>query len=147
MKVNSVIFMVVPKEIEKIILTSKNIAVVGASRDPEKASYLIPKYLQEQGYKIIPVNPKADEILGEKAYSSLMEIKERVDIVDIFRPSEYTPKIVEEAIKLKPKLIWLQLGIQNNEAMEIATQNNIPFIMNKCLKVEHITIMRNKGTK
>lgn len=137
----------VPKEIEKIILSSKNIAVVGASRDPDKDSYLIPKYLQEQGFKIIPVNPKADEILGEKAYSSLMEIKERVDIVDIFRPSEYTPKIVEEAIKLKPKLIWLQLGIQNNEAMETANQNNIPFIMNKCLKIEHITLMRTKGIK
>ncbi|NHJ04768.1 MAG: CoA-binding protein [Candidatus Heimdallarchaeota archaeon] len=135
--------MVVLKEIEKIILTSKNIAVVGASRDPEKASYLIPKYLQEHGYKIIPVNPKADEILGEKAYSSLIEIKERVDIVDIFRPSEYTPKIVEEAIKIKPNLIWLQLGIQNIEAMEIANKNNIPIVMNKCLKIEHTTIMKN----
>lgn len=132
--------MAIPKDIEDIILRSKKIVVVGVSRDSEKASHLVPKYLQEQGFKIIPVNPYADEILGEKAYSSLQEITEEIDIIDIFRPSEYTPGIVKEAVKLKPKLIWLQLGIYNQEAKEIAARNNIPFVMNKCMRVEYSII-------
>ena len=136
--------MTVPKDIEDIIIHSKKIVVVGASRDSDKAAHLVPSYLQEQGFKIIPVNPFADEIFGEKAYTTLSEISEEVDIIDIFRPSEYTPKIVEEAVKLKPKLIWLQLGIFNEEAKEIAEKNNIPIIMNKCMKIEYSEIKRRK---
>lgn len=128
-----------PKIIE-IIKQSKTIAVVGISRDPEKVAYSVPKYLQSQGYKIIPVNPKADRILGEKAYPSLESISEKVDIIDIFRPSNQTPPIVEEATKLNPKLIWLQLGISNEESKRNAEKHNIPFVMNKCLKVEHMRI-------
>ncbi len=128
------------KEIVKIIKESKTIAVVGASRNPEKAAHAIPKYLKDQGYKIIPVNPSADKIFGEKVYRSLAEIPIPIDIVDVFRSSEETPKVVESAVKIKPKLIWLQLGISNDEAKKIAEEHNIKFVMNKCLKVEHMKI-------
>ncbi|MCG3253776.1 MAG: CoA-binding protein, partial [Candidatus Heimdallarchaeota archaeon] len=92
------------------------------------------------GYTIIPVNPLAETILEEKVYSRLSEIPVQVDIVDIFRPSEDTPKIVEEAVKLKPELIWLQLGIVNEKAKEIAEKNGIPYVMDKCLKIEHMRL-------
>ncbi|MFW9924241.1 MAG: CoA-binding protein [Candidatus Thorarchaeota archaeon] len=129
------------KDIAKILLESKTIAIVGASRDPEKAAHNVPKYLQTKGYKIIPVNPSANEILGEKAYHSLSEITEPVDIIDIFRPSEYTPEIIKEAVKLKPKLIWMQLGISNEEAKMIAKNHGIKIVMNKCMKIEHLDLI------
>jgi predicted CoA-binding protein len=97
----------------------------------------VPKYLKEKGYKIIPVNPFAEEILGEKVYKNLSEIKEEVDIVDIFRPSEECLGIVKEAIKLKPKVIWMQLGIENKEAEKLAKENKIKVVMNKCIMREH----------
>ena len=132
--------MLITPEIVKILEKSKIIAVVGASRNPSKAAHSIPKYLKEHGYTIIPVNPLAETILEEKVYSRLSEIPVQVDIVDIFRPSEDTPKIVEEAVKLKPELIWLQLGIVNEKAKEIAEKNGIPFVMDKCLKIEHMRL-------
>ncbi len=132
--------MSITPEIIKILEKSKIIAVVGASRNPSKAAHSIPKYLKEHGYTIIPVNPLAETILEEKVYSRLSEIPVQVDIVDIFRPSEDTPKIVEEAVKLKPELIWLQLGIVNEKAKEIAEKNGIPFVMDKCLKIEHMRL-------
>ena len=124
----------------KILEKSKTIAVVGASRNPSKAGHSIPKYLKEHGYTIIPVNPKAETILEEKVYPNLAEIPVQVDIVDIFRPSEETSKVVEEAVKLKPKLIWLQLGIVNDKAKEIAEKHGIPFVMDKCMKIEHMRL-------
>ena len=124
-------------EIARIIKESKIIVVVGASRDSSKAANTIPKYLQSKGFKIIPVNPNANEILGEKVYSKLSDIDSEVDIVEIFRPSEETPKIVKEALKLKPKLIWLQLGIRNEDAKEIVEKTNVKFVMDKCMKVEY----------
>lgn len=132
--------MSITPEIVKILEKNKIIAVVGASRNPSKAAHSIPKYLKEHGYTIIPVNPMAETILEEKVYPSLSEIPVQVDIVDIFRPSEDTPKIVEEAVKLKPKLIWLQLGIINEKAKEIAEKNGIPFVMDKCMKIEHMRL-------
>ena len=132
--------MSITPEIVKILEKSKTIAVVGASRNPSKAAHTIPKYLKEHGYTIIPVNPKAETILEEKVYPSLSEIPVQVEIVDIFRPSEDTPKVVEEAVKLKPKLIWLQLGIVNEKAKEIAEKHGIPFVMDKCLKIEHMRL-------
>jgi hypothetical protein len=125
------------KELKEILRSSKTIAVVGCSRDPEKDAYKVPKYLKEKGYKIIPVNPFAEEILGEKVYKSLSEIREEVDIVDIFRPSEECLEIVKEAIKLKPKVIWMQLGIENKEAEKLAKENKIKVVMNKCIMREH----------
>ena len=132
--------MSITTEIVKILEESKVIAVVGASRNPSKAAHTIPKYLKEHGYKIIPVNPMAETLLEEKVYPSLTKIPVQVDIVDIFRPSEDTPKVVEEAVKLKPKLIWLQLGIVNEKAKEIAEKNGIPFVMDKCMKIEHMRL-------
>jgi predicted CoA-binding protein len=125
------------KELKEILKSSKTIAVVGCSRDPEKDAHKVPKYLKERGYKIIPVNPFAEEILGEKAYKNLSEIKEKVDIVDIFRPSEECLEIVKEAVKLKPKVIWMQLGIENKEAEKLAKENKIKVVMNKCIMKEY----------
>ncbi len=132
--------MSITPEIVKILEKSKVIAVVGASRNPSKAAHSIPKYLKEHGYTIIPVNPMAETILEEEVYPSLDKIPAQVDIVDIFRPSEDTPKVVEEAVKLKPKLIWLQLGIVNEKAKEIAEKHGIPFVMDKCMKIEHMRL-------
>lgn len=129
--------MIDDKEIIKILKESKTIAVVGCSRDPEKDAHKVPKYLKEQGYRIIPVNPFANEILGEKVYKTLSEIKEPVDVVDIFRPSDEVLGVVKEAIKLKPKVIWMQLGIRNEEAAKLAEQNGIKVVMNSCMMIEH----------
>ncbi|MBD3189684.1 MAG: CoA-binding protein [Candidatus Heimdallarchaeota archaeon] len=135
-------------DIVAIIKESETIAVVGASRHKEKAAHEVPEYLQSNGYKIIPVNPFADEILGEKAVANLGKIDQGVDIIQIFRPSEETPKIVAEAVKLKPKLIWLQLGIKNEEAKKIAEEHNIPFVMDRCLMMEHTKIFgRDKNIR
>ena len=135
--------MSITPKIIKILEKSKTIAVVGASRNPSKAAHSIPKYLKEHGYTIILVNPKAETILEEKVYPSLAKIPVQVDIVDIFRPSEETSKVVEEAVKLKPKLIWLQLGIINDKAKEIAEKHGIPFVMDKCMKIEHMRLFHS----
>ncbi len=127
----------IPVEIIKIIKSSKNIAVVGCSRDISKDSYIVAKFLKDSGFCIIPVNPFTDEIMGEKAYKNLGQIKKHVDIINIFRPSFEVIPIVEEAVKLKPKLIWMQIGILNRKAYEIAAKNRIPMIMDKCIMVEY----------
>jgi len=124
-------------EIKKILESCKTIAVVGCSSNPEKAANRIPKYMKEHGYKIIPVNPNSENILNEKTYKSLSEIKENVDIVNIFRPSEECLEVVREAIRLKPKVIWMQLGIINEEAKKLAEKNGIKVVMDKCLMVEY----------
>ena len=122
------------------------IAVVGLSKEPEKDSHRVGEYLQQQGYRIIPVNPFADEVLGEKSYSSLLEIpseiQKTIEIVDIFRPPKDVPPIVEQAIKLKqiygkPFVVWMQLGIVNEVAAEAAKRAGLIVVMNKCLMVEH----------
>ena len=129
--------MALEQEIIDILNESKTIAVVGMSKNPEKAAHRIPKYLKDAGYKVIPVNPTAKEILGEKAYAKLEDIAEKVDIVDVFRPSEFTPEVVKSAVKLNPKLIWLQLGISNDQSKTIAKDSGISYVENKCLMVEH----------
>ena len=115
----------------------KNIAVVGMSKNPEKAAHYVPKYLSEKGYGIIPVNPTADEILGRKCYPELSDIHEHVDIVDVFRPSEQVVPVIKEAIKLKPKVIWLQEGIHNIEAESLAQKAGIEVVFNRCMLAEH----------
>ena len=121
----------------KQIFSLKKIAVVGMSRHTTKAAHFVPKYLTEQGFDITPVNPNTDEILGEKSYSSLSSIDHPIDIVDIFRPSEHVLPVVQDAIKLKPKVIWLQEGIHNSEAEELARSNGIMVIFNRCMLAEH----------
>lgn len=121
----------------KKIYTLKNIAVVGMSKNPEKAAHYVAKYLAEQGYNIIPVNPTADEILGKKCYPSLLDIPVQVDIVDVFRPSDQVKPVVEEAIKIKPRVVWLQEGIHDPEAESLAKNAGIDVVFNRCMLAEH----------
>ncbi len=131
------------RDIRKILEESTNIAVVGCSTTEGKAAHDIPKFLQQKGYKIFPVNPFADEILGEKSYDSLRKIEEKIDVVDIFRPSEEVYEIVEEAIETDAEIIWMQLGIENDEAKEIAERNGLKVIQDRCMKKEYQKIIED----
>jgi len=119
------------------ILSMKNVAVVGMSRDPSKDAHLIPKYLINNGYNVIPVNPTADEILGRKCYKSLLEVPEKIDIVDVFRPSEHVPPIIKDAVAKGVKVVWMQIGISNNDAEQEASKNGIKVVYNRCMMEEH----------
>ncbi|HXG73420.1 MAG TPA: CoA-binding protein [Candidatus Nitrosotenuis sp.] len=119
------------------ILSLKNVAVVGMSKNEDKAANYVPRYLISQGYNVIPVNPTADKILERKSFASLADIDQQVDIVDVFRPSEQVLPVVQEAIKLKPKVIWLQEGIHNEEAEELARKAGIQVVFNRCMLAEH----------
>lgn len=125
------------EEIRKLLKEVKVIAVVGLSPKEDRPSNSVARYLKSKGYRIVPVNPGHDEILGEKCYKSLSEIPFQVDIVDIFRRSEEVLPVVQEAIKLKPKCIWLQLGIVNDDAKKLSEENGIFFVQDKCLKIEY----------
>jgi len=141
-------------DVKEILSKYKTVAVVGASRDPSKDSHRVVKYLQEQGFRIIPINPTADKILGEKCYKSLLEIpadiQKTIEIIDVFRPSSETPAIVEQAVKLKerydkPYVIWMQLGIINEQAAETARQAGITVVMNRCMMQEHRKLFPNSS--
>ena len=121
----------------KQIFSLKNVAVVGMSRHPEKAAHFVPKYRSEQGFNILPVNPMSSEILNKKCYSSVTEVDEPIDIVDVFRPSDQVLPFVKEAITMKPKVIWLQQGIHNQEAEELARKEGIKVVFNRCMLAEH----------
>jgi len=121
----------------KEFFSLKNIAVVGMSKNQGKAAHYVPKYLSENGYNIIPVNPTADQILDKKSYHSLDEINQDIDIVDVFRPSDQVLPVIQEAIKKKPKVIWLQEGIHNSEAEELARKEGIKVVFNRCMLAEH----------
>ena len=124
--------------IEAEILQSCHIvAVVGLSPNPERHSHRVSKYLQEQGYRIIPVNPMASEVLGEKCYPDLIAIPEHVDVVDIFRRSEDVPPIIDQAIQIKAKAIWMQEGIVNENAALNAKQSGMMVVMDRCMLKEH----------
>ena len=130
------------EEIRSVLESYRTVAVVGLSRNPAKASYRVAQYLQSVGYRIIPVNPFVDEVLGEKSYKSLLDLPENIEIVDIFRPSEDVPSIVHEAIELKnrlgtPKVIWMQLGIVNEEEARLAKAAGFKVVMDRCMMVEH----------
>ena len=124
-------------ELRAIYAETKTIAVVGASADESKPSHRIPRYLQSQGYRIIPVSPKGGEILGEHVYATLEEIEEPVDVVDVFRPAEEAPGIVRSAIGIGAKVVWLQSGIESIEAEEIADEAGIKIVMDRCMGVTH----------
>ncbi len=122
----------------RAILAMRNVAVVGISRDPSKEAHIVPRYLMEKGYNIIPVNPFADEILGKKVYKSLKDLDESIDIVDVFRPSEHVYDVVKDAIEHgNVKVIWLQLGIYNKEAIEEATRHGMKVVYNRCMMQEY----------
>jgi len=119
------------------ILSLKKVVVIGMSKHSSKAANFVPKFLLDNGYDITPVNPTAEEILGKKCYDSVSEIDEKIDIVDIFRPSDQVLPFVQEAIKKKPKVIWLQEGIHNSEAEELARKEGIKVVYNRCMLAEH----------
>jgi len=132
--------------IKEILEKYRVIAVVGLSKEPEKDSHRVGAYLKQHGYRIIPVNPFADEILGEKSYPSLLdiplEIQKNIEIVDIFRPAKDVPPIMKQVIKLKQKngkpfVVWMQLGIVNKQTAEAGKRAGLIVVMDKCLMIEH----------
>ena len=124
-------------EMKEILLSTKTIASVGLSSNQEKDSYWIVSYLQEQGYRIIPVNPTAPEILGEKVYPSLEAIPDKVDVVQVFRKSEDVPPVVESAIAIGAKVVWMQAGIVNEAAAQKAREAGLQVVMDACMRVTH----------
>jgi predicted CoA-binding protein len=125
------------EQITELLNKAKNIAVVGLSDSPMRASYGVAAYLQSQGYRIIPVNPEVESVLGETAYASLSDVPGRIDLVDIFRRSEYVPPIVEEAIKLKIPAVWMQETVIHEDAAKKAREHGITVVMDKCILKEH----------
>ena len=125
----------------KDIFTLKKIAVVGMSRYPIKAAHFVPKYLSEQGFDITPINPTTNEILGKKCYPDIFSIQHTIDVIDIFRPSEQVLSVIQDAIKKKPKVIWLQEGIHNEEAENLAREYGIDIVFNRCMLAEHQRLM------
>ena len=126
-------------EIKDILSKNKTIAMIGVSKDPTKPSTIVMKYMQKYGFKVIPVNPRAkgEKILGEEVYEKITDIKEPVDIVDVFRPSEEAYGIAEDTVKIGAKVLWLQLGIRDEKAKDLMKKNNIEYIENKCTKMEY----------
>jgi len=127
-------------DVQRILKQTKTIAVVGLSDKPDRDSYQIASYLQQQGYRIIPVNPRIKEVLGEKAYPSLRDVPDPVDVVDIFRRSEDVPPIVEDAIAIGAKVVWMQAGIVNEEAAARAEAAGLAVIMDACMRSAHRTL-------
>jgi predicted CoA-binding protein len=123
--------------IAEILKSSRTIAVVGLSSNPMRPSNGVAAYLKRAGYRIIPVNPKEAEVLGEKSYARLEEVPEKVDIVDIFRRSEYVPEIVESAIRIGAKTVWMQEGVIHEEAAERAREAGLKVVMDRCTLKEH----------
>src|SRR5690625_3844934 len=125
------------EKVKEILETAKTIAVVGLSDAPERTSYQISKIMQESGYKIIPVNPMVDEVLGEKAYASLTDVEEDIDIINVFRRSEFLPDIAKEAVQTNCKVFWAQQGVINEDAYHYLKENGFTVMMDLCIKVAH----------
>ncbi|MFP5411812.1 MAG: CoA-binding protein [Gammaproteobacteria bacterium] len=123
--------------LRRILATNRTIAVVGLSADWYRPSYFAAKYMQEHGYRIIPVNPKYPEILGERCYASLGDIPEKVDMVDVFRRTEDVLPIARQAIEIGAKTLWQQLGVVNLEADRLAREAGLDSVMDRCVKIEH----------
>ena len=125
--------------IKEILSKYKKIAMVGVSNDPTKASTIVMKYMQKYGFKVYPVNPKAEgqKILGEDVCGKITDIKDKVDIVNVFRPSKEALDIAKDAVDIKAKVLWLQLGIRNEEAKKLVEEKKIEYIENKCTKMEY----------
>jgi len=129
-----------PNDIElvkKILSQSKTVAVVGLSGKEDRDSYRVAKYLKDNGYTVIPVNPARDEILGEKCYKSLSDIPFKVDVVDVFRKPSALPSLASEIVAIKPKAVWFQIGVVNSDAAKIIRDAGIDFVQNICMKIEH----------
>ena len=126
-------------DIKEILDKNKIIAMIGVSKDTKKPSTIVMKYMQEYGFKVIPVNPRAkgEKILGEEVFEKITDIKEKVEIVDVFRPSKEVYAIAEDAVKIGAKVLWLQLGIRDEKAKELVEKNDIEYVDNKCTKMEY----------
>jgi predicted CoA-binding protein len=126
-------------ELRRILEETKTIAVVGLSPKPHRDSHAVAKYLQAQGYRIVPVNPKGVDVLGERCYASLADVPAEIeiDVVDVFRRSDETPPVARAAVERRAKALWLQLGIANEEAREIAEAGGLRVVMDACMKIEH----------
>ena len=126
-------------DIKEILDKNKTIAMIGVSKDTKKPSTIVMKYVQEYGFKVIPVNPRAkgEKILGEEVFEKITDIKEKVEIVDVFRPSKEVYAIAEDAVKIGAKVLWLQLGIRDEKAKELVEKNHIEYVDNKCTKMEY----------
>lgn len=125
------------EEIQEILRDTKVIAVVGLSRDHAKDSYRVASYLQEHGYRIIPVNPSAREILHERCYADLRDVSEKIDIVNIFRPIQDIPAVVESAIAVQAKVVWMQERLVHNPAAQRAREAGVKIVMDRCLMKQH----------
>jgi hypothetical protein len=134
-------------ELRTIYEETKTIAVVGASGDETKAAHTIPRYLQREGFRIIPVNPKGGEILGEKVYEGLEDVPEPIDVVDVFRPSEETPAVARDAVKVGAKVLWLQEGISSDEAERIASEGGLKVVMDRCMGETHYQLKLGPGPR
>lgn len=126
-----------PRVIQRLIRETRTIAIVGLSSDPQRASWFVASYLKKEGYTIIPVNPKAERILGEKAYPDLASIPVPVDVVEVFRPASEGLEIAKQAVAIKAKALWMQLKLVNIEAAEFARRNGLTVVLDSCLKMEH----------
>jgi predicted CoA-binding protein len=135
------------EEVVELLKSAKTIAVVGISHKEDRDSYKVAKYLKEHGYKIIPVNPKYKEVLGEPCYPDLKSVPEKIDVVDIFRNIDAIPGIVDEAINVGAGAVWMQLGLAHNESAEKARQAGLKVVMNKCMKIEHQRLLSSADNK
>ncbi|MCS6860618.1 MAG: CoA-binding protein [Abditibacteriales bacterium] len=131
------------EEVRQILSEANVVAIVGLSDEPTRDSYRVASYLREHGYRIIPVNPHVTEVLGEKSYPSLLEVPEKVDVVDIFRKPEAVPAIVDAAIAVGAKVVWMQEGIVHNASADKARAAGLQVVMNKCMMKEHRKVARD----
>lgn len=127
--------------LRRILAQNRTLAVVGLSAQWYRPSFFAAKYMQDHGYRIIPVNPRYDEVLGEQCYASLRDIPEHVDLVDCFRKAEEIVPIAEDAIAIGAKVLWMQLGIENAQAAKRASDAGLDVVMNRCVKIEHARIL------
>jgi uncharacterized protein len=126
-----------PLAIQRVLHTARTIAIVGLSPNELRASYFVAYYLKRHGYRVIPVNPRESEILGEKCYASLLDIPGPVDVVDVFRAPDALPEIARQAVAIHAGALWCQFGVINAEGAQIAEDGGLPVIMDRCLKIEH----------
>ncbi len=133
----------VNSEPETIVKEAETVAVVGASNDPEKYSHEVGNYLKEQGYRIIPVNPTEEEVFGERAYDTVDQIPEKIDVVEVFLPAEKTPQIAEDAVRAGARVLWLQEGIENQEARRIAEEGGLTCVEDRCMRKTHESLQKD----
>ena len=128
------------EDIRSVLSAAKSIAILGLSPKPDRDSYQVAAYLQQSGYRILPVRPAQTQILGEKSYASLDDIPEPVDIIDVFRSPDQVLPHAREALRMKPRVFWMQEGIENHEAAALLTAAGIHVVMNRCIKREHVRL-------